>query len=400
ILVRTPQGQVYSSSVYTVTGAPTITSFTPASGPVGTVVTVTGSNFTGATQVYVGNGMATAFTVVSDTELKVTVPALASTGAILVRTPQGQVYSSSVYTVDMPKITLSASQLTFTSEPNKSVTQQYVVEAKNLEDNKVALSVSGAGEYTISASETGTFAKSLVLTDNISNKTLAPTSIWVKYSPTTANSALDGSIAHSSLRANTESLTLQAVPKPLPVELVSFSAGNHSDAIMLNWVTASEKDNDYFDIEVAHNLKTGFEKVGTVKSKVINSSVTTKYTYKHYTEGGGTRYYRLKQVDLDGTSTYSKIVAINIAAVHAEEITIAPNPLNYNSKVYISAINASKGKLRLTSVKGSLVYSKEVQVRAGQNEIQLPVYDKLQSGLYILTVELEDKLHQIKVIKQ
>ncbi|WP_242926236.1 IPT/TIG domain-containing protein, partial [Pontibacter vulgaris] len=97
--VQSNKGSVSSSGTYTVTGAPTITSFTPASGPVGTVVTVTGSNFTGATQVYVGNGMATAFTVVSDTELKVTVPALASTGRIVVRTSNGQVTSSGTYSV-------------------------------------------------------------------------------------------------------------------------------------------------------------------------------------------------------------------------------------------------------------------------------------------------------------
>ena len=77
---------------------PTITSFTPTSGAVGTLVTITGTNFSGATVVKFGGVIAT-FNVVSDTEITATVPAGATTGKILVKTPAGKATSLTKFTV-------------------------------------------------------------------------------------------------------------------------------------------------------------------------------------------------------------------------------------------------------------------------------------------------------------
>ncbi len=77
---------------------PTITSFTPTSGPVGTLVTITGTNFTGATVVKFGGVIAT-FNFVSNTEITATVPAGATTGNILVKTPAGKATSPTKFTV-------------------------------------------------------------------------------------------------------------------------------------------------------------------------------------------------------------------------------------------------------------------------------------------------------------
>ncbi|MGH2518660.1 MAG: IPT/TIG domain-containing protein, partial [Chloroflexota bacterium] len=78
--------------------APTIASFTPASGPVGTSVNVSGSGLTGATSVTL-NGQTAAFVVASDTSLSLTVPSGASTGAIGVTTPSGMATSATDFTV-------------------------------------------------------------------------------------------------------------------------------------------------------------------------------------------------------------------------------------------------------------------------------------------------------------
>ena len=88
----------FSNAVRAASG-PTITSFTPTSGPRGTIVTITGTGFTGATQVEFGGGATDNFTVVSATQITATVPGVGATGLIRVTTPAGAGTSATNFTV-------------------------------------------------------------------------------------------------------------------------------------------------------------------------------------------------------------------------------------------------------------------------------------------------------------
>ncbi len=102
ISVTTPLGTDTSSQNFTVTttgAAPTVTSFVPVCGPVGTSVVITGKNFTGATSVKFKTTAATNFKVNSSTQITAVVPSGASTGKISVTTPAGTGTSSSNFTV-------------------------------------------------------------------------------------------------------------------------------------------------------------------------------------------------------------------------------------------------------------------------------------------------------------
>src|SRR5205085_6901818 len=99
ITVTNPGGIGSRPIPFTVAAAaPAVASFTPASGLAGTVVTLTGSAFTGATAVTF-NGTTATFTVGSDTSITATVPVGATTGSIKVTTPGGTATSTTNYTV-------------------------------------------------------------------------------------------------------------------------------------------------------------------------------------------------------------------------------------------------------------------------------------------------------------
>ena len=147
ISVTTPGGTATSSSSFTVVSAPAISSFTPTSGGVGTAVTLTGSNFTGATQVKF-NGASAPFTVISNTTIVTGVPTGATTGRITVTTAGGTATSSSNFSVGSKTVSPRISGFSPTSGP---VGAAITVSGTNL-GGATAVKVGGvAAPFTVSS---------------------------------------------------------------------------------------------------------------------------------------------------------------------------------------------------------------------------------------------------------
>lgn len=269
-----------------------------------------------------------------------------------------------------------------------SEAQAYTVSGVNLAEG---ISITAPENFQVASStDDSSFTDKITIAPtNEQDGSLSETTIYIRYLPASA-SEHSGGIVHTST-GESRNLTVQGTTSALPVELTTFTAAQSNDATLLSWTTASEKDNAYFDVEMAPDQESDFKKIATVNSKVTNSAVATAYTYTHTYNNSRVRYYRLKQMDLDGTHTYSKAIAVEATAIPSLPVTVAPNPLNYNSKVFLRAGSKGKAVLRLHSITGVQVYFKEAEVQAGQNEIKLPLYDKLQTGTYVLTVELEGR---------
>jgi len=112
----------------------------------------------------------------------------------------------------------------------------------------------------------------------------------------------------------------------LPIELVSFTAKPFDGDVALNWITSTEKNNDYFVVERSQDGLV-FEKVFTMKSANDGNSVK-KQNYDGIDPDpfSGVSYYRLKQVDKSGKYSYAPIVSVIMNGNAA--IQIYPNPVN------------------------------------------------------------------------
>lgn len=108
---------------------------------------------------------------------------------------------------------------------------------------------------------------------------------------------------------------------PLPVELSRFGATAKGKAVNLNWATASEKNNDRFDVQRSATGE-AFETIGSVKGNG-NSTVAHEYSFVDKQPLTGLAYYRLKQVDNDGTIAYSPVA---VAKGPRTEAMAFPNP--------------------------------------------------------------------------
>ncbi|WP_460616307.1 T9SS type A sorting domain-containing protein [Hymenobacter ruber] len=126
--------------------------------------------------------------------------------------------------------------------------------------------------------------------------------------------------ALGALNLNNQANPFATAVNPLPVELTHFDAAAKVQGIALSWATASEKNSAYFEVQRSADGES-FQRVGSVKGQGTSSSVHD-YDFMDGHPLVGLAYYRLRQVDLDGTSTFSPVVAVQMRG----EVAVYPNP--------------------------------------------------------------------------
>ncbi|QHT71539.1 T9SS type A sorting domain-containing protein [Rhodocytophaga rosea] len=167
---------------------------------------------------------------------------------------------------------------------------------------------------------------------------------------------------------------------PLPIELLYFKANLVNGVVQLDWATASEKDNDYFTIEKSTDSKQ-FEAFLEVDA-IGNSQQVQTYTAPDANPLSPVTYYRLKQTDIDGKFTYSKIVAIHSGSKASLSVT----PLTEKQIRLSYYLPQSKDAvLSLYDTKGVLVWNKSV---SGNSALQAEIIKlSYPSGMYLLTMQ-------------
>ncbi|MEP7279757.1 MAG: hypothetical protein ABI813_13995 [Bacteroidota bacterium] len=100
-----------------------------------------------------------------------------------------------------------------------------------------------------------------------------------------------------------------ALTSLLPVVFTSFTVVKNTSDIVLKWSTASEMQNSYFEVERSYNGNS-WSPVSSIKANGTGTAGAT-YSYADITANASIVYYRLKQVDADGRSTYSTIKTIH-----------------------------------------------------------------------------------------
>jgi hypothetical protein len=183
----------------------------------------------------------------------------------------------------------------------------------------------------------------------------------------------------------------------LPVELVSFKAKKVGNVNAINWQTASEKNNSYFDIERSANGQNEWVKIGTVKGSG-NSIVTRDYTFM---DNGplSISYYRLKQNDLDGTFEYSNVVSVVDKKSKFNIASIAPNPTKETSTIVYNSDKNEIINLTLMDVSGRIVLAQNVSTTEGPNNLSLNL-SNLTNGLYIFNLKNSEAVLIQKIMKQ
>ena len=185
-------------------------------------------------------------------------------------------------------------------------------------------------------------------------------------------------------------------PPLTPVELTSFSVFADEDNVLLNWNTATETNNKGFEVQRSESKdqKTEWKTAGFVVGNGT-STQTHSYSFTDKNVVSGKYYYRLNQIDFDGTSEYSKEVevSVNAPAVFALQQNY-PNPFNPATIIRYSIPADQHVRLNIYNLLGQKVVTLIDGVqKAGQHEVNfnasnLPAGRQgFASGLYFYKLE-------------
>jgi hypothetical protein len=183
-----------------------------------------------------------------------------------------------------------------------------------------------------------------------------------------------------------------ASPLLLPISLSAFDVACTNKGAKLDWQTLSEQNNSFFEIERSNDGVNGWKPTGTLNA-AGNSNGGKHYNFVDLQ--GGTTYYRLKQVDKDGTFTYSNIKKAN-CATNQLSLLVYPIPAKNILNVVVGADKTSKATIQLVDVTGKLVRQLNTDLLKGNNNLKLNV-SGLARGEYFLRVLGMERLRTHKV---
>lgn len=176
----------------------------------------------------------------------------------------------------------------------------------------------------------------------------------------------------------------------IPVELVSLKADVINNTVRLSWITASELNNLGFEIERASTSHLqGWMKIGFVDGNGTTTS-THSYSFTDANVSNGTYYYRLRQIDLDGSSTYSQIINVEIGVpVSFEVMQNYPNPFNPETNVSFNLPATANVTITIYNLLGQTVEIIANKIfDAGRHNVKFNAAS-LTSGIYFYEVQVK-----------
>jgi len=177
----------------------------------------------------------------------------------------------------------------------------------------------------------------------------------------------------------------------VPVELSSFNAIAQEDNVMLSWITSTETNNMGFDIEKREiKSNSSWQKLGFVNG---NGTTTEKSSYSYIDKNpfDGKSYYRLKQIDFDGSSKIYNAVEVDFETVKEYSLSQNyPNPFNPSTEIIYTLAKSGNITLKVYNLLGSEVATLvNGFMESGKHSAKFNAKD-FTSGVYFYTIKADN----------
>lgn len=180
----------------------------------------------------------------------------------------------------------------------------------------------------------------------------------------------------------------------LPVSLIEFKALQLDSEVVINWTTASELNNKYFELSRSIDGNS-FNVLGVINGRGTTNEITNyRFSDIRPTNTGGSLYYKLKQVDFDGK--YKEYLTNVKLQTKSGQLVVTPNP--FESNFTFSCLNLETVyTARLIDMKGQEIWTSEIKPEMQQVSVELN--SLIRSGYYILEVISRTVIQRYKVYK-
>lgn len=212
-----------------------------------------------------------------------------------------------------------------------------------------------------------------------------------------ATSGSNGSVGYNTTNNITSFSQIVVVntsnSSDLPVELLHFHATRiNKGQVELDWATATETNNDGFEIERMFEHEADFQKIGWEDGQGTTLQATY-YQFIDENDYAGTTYYRLKQIDFDGTTTYSEIRAVNGQGNGSDgvHINVYPNPVHDAVTIRFDLLpkGVDKTQIKILDIHGKVLHEQNTAIASYQN-VSIDFVKTLPSAVYMITIELDN----------
>lgn len=166
----------------------------------------------------------------------------------------------------------------------------------------------------------------------------------------------------------------------VPVTYTNFTGECSNAGAVLYWSTATEVNNDRFEVERSRN-GVEWNKVGTVRG---NGTTVSSKDYKFIDAEGGNALYRIKQIDTDGRFEYSKVVSVN-CSVAGGGVKVFPNPARNLVQIVLRSEQRSSVTIQLVDNLGRVILERNEDVFHGSNTLKIGL-NNIPAGTYSLRV--------------
>jgi Secretion system C-terminal sorting domain len=183
----------------------------------------------------------------------------------------------------------------------------------------------------------------------------------------------------------------------LPIKFGEFNVVNKSDNTVLSWVTYSEQDAAYFEIEKSID---GFASNKTIVGKVTaagNSSVKKQYSFSEKINSSPVNFYRIKMVDQNGSFVYSDILSVK--GNKNVFVLVRSNPFADNINLTIQSNAKDNAVITVTDLSGRKVATSSAKLVQGVNTLSVNNLQNLSKGIYILQVSALSETYKFKLLK-